>query len=196
MSLEDGDGLGRVEAQRAAGVFGAVGGEVVERLPEGGRLVDVGLDRVGVRVDGAVEDHRPHLVREGLRAGRADPRAVRVAQVGQLRIAQRGPQHVEVLTTLAVPTLARKSLPILSMQRCTPASPVSMCPDAGGGLVDLRVGSAGVAVLASELHHKRRVDEPTRARVEPTTLETLPAICPGTSRAGSRPVLTRLHHPG
>ena len=174
--LEDGDGLGRVGAQRAAGVFGAVGSEVVERLLEGGRLVDVGLDRVSVRVDRTVEDHRPHLVREGLRVGRADPRAVRVAQVGQLRIAQGGPQHVEVLDHVGGAHVGQELLAHLvdaALHELLLAGLDVL--DAGGAVVDLRVGPVGVVVSVgvAPQRRRRRADP---ARVEPDHVETLPHL--------------------
>ena len=49
------------------------------------------------RVDGAVEHHRPDVGREGLRVHRADLGSVGVADVGELLIAQRGAQNVEIL---------------------------------------------------------------------------------------------------
>ena len=91
------NGFRRIGAQRAVEGLGAVGGEVVERLLERRRLVEVGLDRVGVGVDGAVENHRAHVLRELLGVGRADPGAVGVAEVGQLVVADRGPDRVEIL---------------------------------------------------------------------------------------------------
>ena len=92
----DGDGLGRVGAQRAVLVFGAISRVVVECLLERRRLVDIGLDRVGVGIDRAVEDHRAHLVRIRLGVGRSDQRAVGVAQVGEHVVAECRAQAVQI----------------------------------------------------------------------------------------------------
>ena len=80
-----------------SGFVGAVGGVVVERLLERGGLADLLLDLVGIGVDGAVEDHRSHLV--GIRLGveRPDPGAVRVAEIGQLVVAKAGAYRVKIL---------------------------------------------------------------------------------------------------
>ena len=90
-------GLGGVGAQRAVRAVGAVGGVVVERLLERGGLADLLLDLVRVGVDGAVEDHRSNLVGVGLGVERSDPGAVRVAEIGQLVVAEAGADRVEIL---------------------------------------------------------------------------------------------------
>ena len=91
------DSLVGVDTQRTGRVIGAVRGVVVERLLECLGLIDIGLDRVGVGINGAVEDHRPHFVRVRLGIGRADPGPVGVAKIVQLVIADCGAKRVEVL---------------------------------------------------------------------------------------------------
>jgi len=91
------DRLGRIGAQRAVGARGAIGGVIVERLLERGGLADLLLDLVGVGVDGAVEDHRSNLVGIGLGVGRSDAGAVRVAEIGQLLVAEPGAYRFEIL---------------------------------------------------------------------------------------------------
>ena len=93
----DVDSLGRVGAEWTVGLLGAVGSVVVERFLECFGLIDVGLDRVGIGVDSAIEDHRPHLVRVRLGVRGADPGAVGVAEVVQLVVSDSGPQLLEIL---------------------------------------------------------------------------------------------------
>ena len=71
--------------------------EAGQRRVEALRLLDRHvLDRQR-RVERAVEHQRPHVLGIPLRVERADERAVREAHVREPVVAERGPQHVEVL---------------------------------------------------------------------------------------------------
>ena len=92
--------LPRVPAERAplADEVAALE-EAVERQLEAPRALAVVLDAVEQpqrRVDVAVEDDRTRLLREHVDVGRAEQRAVREADVGQLAVADGLPHQVEV----------------------------------------------------------------------------------------------------
>ena len=162
-ALVDVDGLGRVGAQRAVRVLRAVGGVVVERRLERGGLPDVGLDRVGVGVDGAVEDHRAHVLRELLGVERPDPGAVRVAEVGQLVVAERRAHRVEILGHVGGSDVGEEVLAHLVHAALDEVLGLLLdVRDALRRVVDL--GSARSRSLsASELHHTAGVDGRRRA---------------------------------
>jgi hypothetical protein len=95
--------------QRARGVTGtepaagrvgrAPGQEAGQCAAQRGRLPAVLLVRVqGLRagVEHAVENQRPDPVREEVRVDRAEERAVRQAEEGELPLPQRGPEPVQV----------------------------------------------------------------------------------------------------
>ena len=166
--MVDVDGLGRVGAERAVRALRAVGGVVVERRLEGRGLPDVGLDRVGIGVDGAVEDHRAHVLRVGLGVQRPDPGAVRVPEVGQLLVAERGPHRVEILCHACGSDVGEELLAHLVDAALDEVLGLGLdVRDARGRVVDL--GSARSRSLsASELHHTAGVDKPTPRGSKPT----------------------------
>ena len=73
----------------------------MQLLLEAGRLHPVDLRLVGGRVERAVEGERPHVGRELARVHRAEQRAVRLAEVGQLGVAHRLADPVHVASRVA-----------------------------------------------------------------------------------------------
>ncbi len=166
--------LGRVGAQRAVRAGRAVGGVVVERGLERGGLVDVGFDRIGVGVDGAVEDHRADLVRVVLGVLGADAGAVRVTQVGQLVVAERGPDGIQILGDVGGSDVLQEVLAHLVDAALHERLRLGfdVC-DTGRRVVDLWVGALPVIVGIGVAPH-RGLGGPDAAGVEADEVEALP----------------------
>ena len=200
-----------VLAQRAPRRERAVGGVVVERHLESGRLVEHPLHASRRGIDGAVEHHRPDPV--GVRLGEqcTDLRAVGVAQVGQLLVTEGVAQRIEVLDDVrrayggeevdARPLHAGlhvPSLPCLEPRHALPGC--SRCPNYR------RAGSrrAGRRATRRAPRWRRRrwagAGMPHSPRVEPDDVETF-AKCarklrpePGREVHAVTAGATRIHH--
>ena len=103
-----------VAMERATRVRRAGLEELVERLLEADGLLDLLVRRRERRIERAVEDERPHPVGERGRVERAQVRAVREPEVGELVVAERGADPVHVARRV----LARQ----VREQRADPAS--------------------------------------------------------------------------
>ena len=96
MSVSNAAGAAPALVEVARRVFCAVGQELVERGLEGDGLAGPKRLEAERRIDRPIEPHRPDPRREELRVGRADERAIREPEVGQLRLAQGRPDPVKV----------------------------------------------------------------------------------------------------
>ena len=90
-----------VVVERARAVAGAPREEGVERPFEAAHLAQRGGRAVERRVDRAVEHHAPDAIGELLGVERAEVRAVRVADVVEVLLAERGAEAVEIVRGLA-----------------------------------------------------------------------------------------------
>ena len=172
-AVVDVDGFGRIGAQRAGRLLGAVGGVVVERVLESLGLPQVGLDGIGVGVDGAVEDHRPHVLRVGLGVGGADPGAVRVAEVGQLVVAQRRADGIQIPGDVDGSDIGQEVLAHLVDAAADEL--LGLVLDVGHArraVVDVRLGAQPV-VVGIRVAPDRRPRRPHPAGVEPDQVEPL-----------------------
>ncbi len=83
-------------AQRAGRPRHAVGGERTQCHLESLALDGIHAEGGGIRVNGPVKHQRAHVGREQLRVPGAQVGPVRLAEVGELAVAERGAQHVHV----------------------------------------------------------------------------------------------------
>ena len=126
-------------------------------------------DVVLLRVDRAVEHHRPDLGREQLGVGGAEQRAVGEAQVGQLLVADRGADRVHVLGGLLggeewqLVAVLRAAAVAIFLFSATKASKSAWLTGSGVG------GEAGVLVGVADALD--RVGPADPARVEADDVE-------------------------
>ena len=155
------------------GVGRAVGGVIVERLLERGGLADVGLGRIGVGVDGAVQDHRPHVLRIGLGVAGPDPGAVGVTEIGQLLVAECGAHRVEILDHIDGSDVGKELLAHLVHAALNELLGFLLdVGDAFWRVVDLRIGAQPVVVGVGVAPHRGRgVGHP--AGIEADQIEAL-----------------------
>ncbi len=171
--LEGGGRLARVPAERAVPLLGALGGERVEGLLEARGLGDGAVDGRLARVECAVEDQRADVLREVLGVGRPEPGAVGEAEVGQLRVAERGPQDVEVAGGVAGADVGEdvRADAVGAALRVLPVLLLGL-GDPGRGGVDVEVAALDLPLAVGEAVDRGRAGADT-ARVEADDVEPL-----------------------
>ena len=171
--LEGGGRLARVPAERAVALLGALGGEGVEGLLEARGLGDGAVDGRLARVECAVEDQRADVLREVLGVGRPEPGAVGEAEVGQLLVAERRPQDVEVTGGVAGADVGEdvRADAVGAALRVLPVLLLGL-GDPGRGGVDVEVAALDLPLAVGEAVDRGRAGADT-ARVEADDVEPL-----------------------